>query len=237
MGDEGVSGGVFLKDRIAVFLVSRLSALLILLLGFTWRVRWIGRERVRAARDVGGDGGGEGNVIYAFWHGRMLALCFSHRRQKIHIMVSEHRDGEMIARTVDRLGFVPVRGSTTRGGLRALFQMADRAGAGYDVAITPDGPKGPRFQVQQGVITLAQRTGMPIVPVANSASFRKTLSSWDRYIIPLPFSRVVIMLGEPIYVPRRLSGEKMQQKRTELEQALNTLTRQADELMTPTDHR
>ncbi len=232
-----MSRGISLKDRILVFLVSRFSALFILLLGSTWRVQWIGREQLRAARNLGGDGGGAGNVIYAFWHGRMLALCFSHRRKKIHIMVSEHRDGEMIARTVGRLGFVPVRGSTTRGGLRALFQMADRAGAGYDVGISPDGPRGPRFQVQQGVITLAQRTGMPIVPLTNSASFRRTLSSWDRYIIPLPFSRVVIMLGEPIFVPRRLSGEKIQQKRIEVERALNALTRQADELMAPADHR
>ena len=161
----------------------------------------------------------------------MLALCFSHRRRLIHIMVSEHRDGEMIARTVGLLGFIPVRGSTTRGGLRALFQMADRVSAGYDVAITPDGPRGPRFQVQQGVITLAQRSGMPIVPVANSASFRKTLSSWDRYIIPLPFSRVVILHGEPISVPRQLSPEKMEEKRVQLEDALQALNRQADELM------
>jgi lysophospholipid acyltransferase (LPLAT)-like uncharacterized protein len=227
-----VAGGkASLKDRIVVFLVSRLSALFILLLGSTWRIRWFGRERIRAAREDGG------NVIYAFWHGRMLILCYSHRRQQIHIMVSEHRDGEMIARTVGLLGFVPVRGSTTRGGLRALFQMADRVTAGYDVAITPDGPRGPRFKIQQGVIILAQRTGMPIVPVANSASFRKTLSSWDRYLIPLPFSRVVVVLGEPIFVPRQLTAEEMEGKRIQVERALTALTRQADELMTSCGRR
>jgi lysophospholipid acyltransferase (LPLAT)-like uncharacterized protein len=220
-----------LKDRIIFWIISRSAALLILLLGHTWRIRWFGREHVQAARQNGG------NVIYAFWHGRMLALCFSHRRRLVHIMVSEHRDGEMIARTVERLGFVPVRGSTTRGGLRALFQMADRIAAGYDVAITPDGPRGPRFQVQQGVITLAQRTGMPIVPVANSASLRKTLSSWDRYIIPLPFSRVAIMHGEPISVPRQLSPQEMEKKRIQLQLALQALTLQADELMKPDDRR
>ena len=214
-----------LKERIALWIISRTAALFILLLGYSWRIRWIGLEHDRDARKNGD------NVIYAFWHGRMLALCFSHRRRLAHIMVSEHRDGEMIARTVDLLGFVPVRGSTTRGGLRALFQMAERGSAGYDVAITPDGPRGPRYQVQQGVITLAQRTGMPIVPVADSASFRKTLSSWDRYIVPLPFSRVVIMHGEPIFVPRQLTDEGMEEKRAQLEVALQALTRQADELM------
>lgn len=219
--------GTSLKDRIIIWVVSRAAALLIILLGHTWRIRWYGQDRVRAARKDGG------NVIYAFWHGRMLALCFSHRRRLAHIMVSEHRDGEMIARTVDLLGFVPIRGSTTRGGLRALFQMADRVSAGHDVAITPDGPRGPRYQVQQGVIILAQRTGMPIVPVANSASFRKTLSSWDRYIIPLPFSRVAILHGEPISVPRQLTPEEMESTRARLENDLQALTRQADELMGP----
>jgi hypothetical protein len=204
-----------------------LGAGLILLLGATWRIRWFGRKWVQQAQ------AGGRNIIYAFWHGRMLALCYSHRRQGIHIMVSEHRDGEMIARTVNLLGFLPVRGSTTRGGLRALFQMARRASTGSDVAITPDGPRGPRYRVQQGVITLAQRTGMPIVPVANSASFKKTLSSWDRYIIPLPFSRVVILLGEPIFVPRQLTNEQMEEKRILVERSLNDLTRQADELMSP----
>ena len=225
MGDEDVARPGTWKDRCIVWIISRAAALCILLLGSTWRIRWFGLEQVRAAQKDGG------NVIYAFWHGRMLALCFSHRRRLVHIMISEHRDGEMIARTVELLGFVPVRGSTTRGGLRALFQMADRISAGYDVAITPDGPRGPRFQVQQGVITLAQRTGMPIVPVANSASFGKTLSSWDRYIIPLPFSRVVILHGEPIPVPRQLSAEEMENKRLQLQNALQGLTRQADELM------
>jgi hypothetical protein len=212
-------------DRITIWIISRTAALFILLLGYSWRIRWMGLEHDRAARK------NHSNVIYAFWHGRMLALCFSHRRRRVHIMVSEHRDGEMIARTVDLLGFIPVRGSTTRGGLRALFQMAERGSAGYDVAITPDGPRGPRFQVQQGVITLAQRTGMPIVPVTDSASLRKTLSSWDRYIIPLPFSRVVIMHGEPIFVPRQLTAERMEEKRVQLEEALQALTHRADEMM------
>jgi lysophospholipid acyltransferase (LPLAT)-like uncharacterized protein len=212
------------KERVLLFLVSHLGAMLILLLGRTWRLSWVGQETVEAARAKTGNG----SVIYAFWHGRMLALCYSHRKQNIHIMVSEHRDGEMIAQTVQLLGFVPVRGSTTRGGLKALFRIAERATAGNDVAITPDGPKGPSCYVQPGVITLAQRTGMPIIPVANGASFKKNLSSWDRYLIPLPFSRVVIQLGSPIYVPKVISEEDLEQKRLQVEGAITALTQQAD---------
>ena len=191
-------------------------------MGITWRLRWKGAHHVRAAWAEGK------NVIYAFWHGRMMALCFTHRRQHIHIMVSEHRDGEVIAKTVRLLGFVPVRGSTTRGGRRALFQIAERACSGYDAAITPDGPKGPRWRVQPGVITLAQRTGLPIIPVANGASMSKIISSWDRFLIPLPFSKVVILLGAPISVPRKLSQEGLEEKRVELERAILALTREAD---------
>ena len=213
---------VSLKDRIVLFLISRLGALFILLLGKTWRLRVIGWENVRQVWDQGG------NVIYAFWHGRMLTLCYSHRRQNIHIMVSEHRDGEMIAQTVSRLGFVPVRGSTSRGGLRALFKIAERASSGYDVGITPDGPKGPCCSIQPGVMILAQRTEMPIIPLTNAASFKKNLSSWDSYLIPLPFSRVVVQMGAPIYISRNLSKEDLEKKRLEVERTLNDLTRQAD---------
>ena len=92
------------------------------------------------------------NFIYAFWHGRMLILCFSHRWQKIHVLISQHRDGELIARIIALLGFGSVRGSSTRGGTKAIFQMADKNLGGYDVAVTPDGPRGPRYEVQPGVI-------------------------------------------------------------------------------------
>lgn len=217
-----------MRERAVLFLISRLGALFILLVGITWRLQIFGDENVQGVWARGK------NVIYAFWHGRMLALCYSHRRQNIHIMVSEHRDGEIIARIVRLLGFVPVRGSTTRGGLKALFQIAGRIGTGKDVAITPDGPKGPRWRVQPGVIALAQRTGMPIIPAANGVSFGKIVLSWDRFVIPMPFSRVAVLLGSPIYVPRKICAEDVEAKRVELEKALQELTHKADNLFQKT---
>ncbi len=213
-----------MRERTVLFLISHLGALFILLVGITWRLQIFGDENIHRVRARGK------NVIYAFWHGRMLALCYSHRRQNIHIMVSEHRDGEIIARIVRLLGFVTVRGSTTRGGQKALFQIAGRIGMGKDVAITPDGPKGPRWRVQPGVIALAQRTGMPIIPAANGVSFGKTLLSWDRFVIPMPFSRVAVLLGSPICVPRKICAEDVEAKRVELEMALQELTHKADTL-------
>lgn len=169
-----------------------------------------------------------GQVIYAFWHGRMLIFSYSHRWQKIHVLISQHRDGELIARIIERLGFVSVRGSTTRGGTKAIFEMAKKGVSGYDVAISPDGPRGPRFAVQLGTIYVAQRSQMPIIPITNSAKSRWTLSSWDGFLIPKPFSKAVIIIGEPIYVPPESTPQELEEKREELERRLVCLTQKAD---------
>lgn len=169
------------------------------------------------------------SVIYAFWHGRMLILAYSHRRREIHILISQHRDGEFIARIIHQLGFVSVRGSTTRGGTKAIFEMCDKVAQGYDVGVTPDGPTGPGFQVHPGTIYVAQRSGMPIVPITSSAEHRWTLSSWDRFIIPRPFSKAVVMLGEPILVPADSTAEELEQIRIDLETKLTKLTQKADD--------
>lgn len=211
-----------LLDKIALTLVPILGALLILLLGKSWRIEWLGIENLTLPRQK------NQKVIYAFWHGRMLILSFSHRWQKIHVLISQHRDGEFIARTIEILGFASVRGSTTKGGTKAIFQMANKSLEGYDTAVTPDGPKGPKYVAQSGIIYIAQRNGMPIIPVSNSAEKRWTLSTWDGFIIPKPFSRAVIILGEPLYVNPDSSIEELEMKRKELEEKLACLTSQAD---------
>ena len=173
------------------------------------------------------------SVIYAFWHGRMLMFTYSHRNRKIHVLISQHRDGEYIARIIHRLGFVSVRGSTTRGGSKALFEMCDKTAAGFDVAVTPDGPRGPGFRVHPGIISVAQRSGMPIVPITNSAESRWNLSSWDRFLIPKPITKAVIMLGEPIYVSPESTPEESEEKRKELEMQMLELTEKADKYFSP----
>lgn len=210
------------KDNLVLFFVSLIGSIFIFLLGKTLRIKWVGKENMNPIR------GKNGKVLYAFWHGRMLILCYSHRREKIHVLVSQHQDGEFIARSIERLGFVSVRGSTTRGGMKAVLEMVKKGLGGYDLAITPDGPRGPKFKVQLGVIYIAQRTGIPIIPLANSAKRRWTLSSWDEFIIPKPFSKTVIMVGEPIYVPLESTPQELEEKRDELEKTLVELTQKAD---------
>jgi lysophospholipid acyltransferase (LPLAT)-like uncharacterized protein len=210
------------RDNLLLFFVSVMGPIFIFLLGKTLRIKWIGEENLDPIRK------NRGQVIYAFWHGRMLISSYSHRGQKIHVLISQHRDGELIARIIERLGFVSVRGSTTRGGTKAIFEMAKKGVSGYDVAITPDGPRGPRFAVQLGTIYIAQRSQMPIIPITNSAKSRWTLSSWDGFLIPKPFSDAVIIIGEPIYVPLESTPQELEEKREELEKRLVDLTKKAD---------
>ena len=210
------------KDNLVLFFVSIIGPIFIFLLGKTLRIKRIGAENLDPIRKS------QGQVIYAFWHGRMLILSYSHRWQKSHVLISQHRDGELIARIIERLGFVSVRGSTTRGGTKAIFEMAEKGASGYDVGITPDGPRGPRFKVQLGAIYIAQRSELPIIPITNSAKSRWTLSSWDGFLIPKPFSRAVIIIGEPIHVPLKSTPQELEEKREKLEKRLVELTQKAD---------
>ncbi len=204
-------------------MASWLGPILIYLAGATLKIKWVGLENLDKLRKE------KKSVIYAFWHGRMLIFAYSHRRQRIHVLISQHRDGEYIARIIHRLGFVSIRGSTTRGGPKAIFEICEKISSGYDVAISPDGPKGPGFQVHPGILYVAQRSRMPILPITNSAQRRWNLSSWDKFLIPQPFSRTVILLGDPIYVPVEATPEELEEKRKKLENDLGELTRMADD--------
>lgn len=142
-------------------------------------------------------------VIIAFWHRHLLLMRYAYRGRRISVLISRHRDGELIARTMSRLGIDATRGSTSRGGAGALKTMVRLAREGSDLAFTPDGPRGPASKVQPGVIKAAALTGMPIQPVALGASRAVVLDSWDRFVIPLPFARVCLSYAEIVTVDRR----------------------------------
>ena len=169
------------------------------------------------------------NVIHVCWHNRMLVLAYLYRGRDIQVMVSASRDGELISRTIGRMGFGSIRGSTTRKGERALRGAARRLRAGSSVAITPDGPQGPRYRVQAGVVELARITQKPIIPVTVGVLRKKVLGSWDRLIVPLPFSRMVLIYGPKVRVEGDAGAEGVEEKRKELEDILKRITRQADE--------
>lgn len=160
----------------------------------TWRVRVVNDAGWRALRARGQP------FIFALWHGHLLPLVVHHRSQGIRILISEHRDGELIARIANRLGLSSIRGSTTRGAARALLAMCDALVSGHEVAVTPDGPRGPARTFASGAVVAANRAGAPIVAIGVSASRAWRLRSWDSFMIPKPFARVTVAYGDPRYV-------------------------------------
>jgi lysophospholipid acyltransferase (LPLAT)-like uncharacterized protein len=139
-------------------------------------------------------------------------------------LVSASKDGGFLAAILERFGVQPVRGSSSRRGAQALLELTSWADRGYNLAITPDGPRGPRYQVQPGAISLAQVTGLPIVPVSYSLGAKIRLKSWDQFQIPLPFSRCTMVFEKPIWVERGASDEEREQLRLELEHRLRGIT-------------
>lgn len=172
----------------------RLGVLVIRALASTWRYRVINGEPLRALRARGVP------VVLALWHGQMLVPLWHHRGQGIAILISEHRDGEIIAQIAHSLGLRTVRGSTSRGGGRALVGLTRELTTGHDIAVTPDGPRGPAESFAAGTVVAAQRAGAPIVAIGVHAPRAWRLRSWDRFLIPKPFSRVHIAYSDPTYV-------------------------------------
>lgn len=182
-------------------------------------------------RPPGQPGAGGRHVVYAFWHNRMLAFVHTHRHRGVTVMISRHGDGEIIARAVERFGFRSVRGSSTRGGRGALKGLIDAA-AGGDVAVTPDGPKGPRYVAQAGAVLIASVTGHPIVYGSAAADRAWRFRSWDRFLLPKPFARVVVRIEPPYAVPRDLDAAGLEAARRDLERRLRRVTAELDRAVT-----
>jgi lysophospholipid acyltransferase (LPLAT)-like uncharacterized protein len=154
-------------------------------------MRIFNEERWRALQDSGEP------YLFVLWHESLLPLLWRHRKQGIAIVVSEARDGEYLASYAESIGYRLVRGSSTRGAARALLGAVRELKAGHPVAFTPDGPRGPRREVKQGVVAAAQRAGVRILPIHADADRAWRFASWDRFMLPKPFARVRVAYGEP----------------------------------------
>lgn len=178
------------------------------------------------------EGGGR-RPIMAFWHGRVFAATYFFRDRGIGVMISENFDGEWIARIIERFGFTTSRGSTSRGGQRALLQLKRRMEQGSPAGFAVDGPRGPARSVQPGVVWLAKLTGNPVVPFHMEASSYWSLKSWDRTQIPRPFATVALAVGTSIQVPMDADEPLLERKRIEVEHSLFELERRAAALLIP----
>lgn len=177
--------------------------------------------------------------ILAFWHGRIAMMVFSwQRKARISMLISRHRDGEMIAKVIARYGFDSIRGSAAKpgsdkakGGQAALKAMLRLLRDGESVGITPDGPRGPRMRASDGASAIARLSGAPVVPAAFATRARRVLSSWDRFILPLPFTRGVFVWGDPVHVDRKADDSALERARQAIEDGLNAVTQEADRLV------
>jgi lysophospholipid acyltransferase (LPLAT)-like uncharacterized protein len=215
-----------LKKRMVAWLGPWLAYWTIRTLAWTMRFEEANLELVRALWE------GKAPWIGAFWHGRLLMMPWAYankKGRKLSFLVSSHRDGQIVARALERFGFRPILGSTRRGGAAALKEMVEAIQDGFDVAVVPDGPRGPRCRAEFGVIELARRTGNPVIPLSFNASKRKIFETWDRFLLPYPFSRGVFVWGEPIYVDPQGDRAHVEEKRLLLEKRLNELTEEADQ--------
>ena len=165
-------------------------------------------------------------AIGAFWHGRLLMMPIAYKGKDLSFLVSSHRDGQVVGKALRRFGFHAILGSTTRKGFSGFKQMVKAHGS--DIAIVPDGPRGPRHRVQIGVIELAKLTGRSVVPLTFSASKRKIFNTWDQFLLPYPFSKGVFIWGEPIEVAQDGDRAHLEEKRILLENRLKELTERAD---------
>ena len=153
---------------------------------------------------------------------------YYYRDLKINAFISQHRDGELLARTLVRFGYEVVRGSSTRGGFEGMRGLLRALKRGHDVALAPDGPRGPAQIVSPGVIAMARLSGCPIRPVAYGAKWVFRAKSWDRFMVPLPFSMGAVEWGPPIYVPREANAVLSEEKRMELQRELNKISHKVD---------
>ena len=182
-----------------------IGLLIVGLLARTWRIRErnaSGWRRLRAEKKP---------WVFALWHAVLLPIAYKHSNEGVAVLVSQHRDGELIARVLAAWGNSTVRGSTTRGGSRALLAMIRELEQGVPVAVTPDGPKGPPLEFQGGALIAAQRAGVPVIAIAVHADRAWRLRSWDRFMIPKFFARVTFAYGDPVMVggtsPREAAAE------------------------------
>ena len=200
-------------------LVPQFARFYVYFMGLTSRIRWINEAEKEEFEKR------NKTFIYAFWHGRQWILLWEFRNIDVSILVSQSKDGELIAKTLALLGLGTTRGSSSRGGMKALVGLKRCLEKDLKVAITPDGPRGPQRTVAPGIIYLAQKTGLPILPVSCSAKRKLVFRGWDDYWIPLPFNLFTVGVGDAIRVE---PDDNMDQKALELADSLNRITETAD---------
>ncbi len=211
-----------LKDKIILWFISNIGWFVIYFICSSIRLEVKGEEILDYYYKTGK------RVIFTFWHDSQLFFVYYYRNKNIYVLVSESKDGEYIARTIKKLGFDTIRGSSTRGGIKALLKLVNQISKGFDAGITPDGPKGPRHVLKEGVLLSSQKSRTPIIPICFSSSKKKFFNSWDKFLLPIPFSKGILIYGKPFIIPENCTPEEFNNYKIEVEKELNRIWNEAD---------
>lgn len=206
-----------MRLRWAEPIAAALGPLLVQALAATWRIRVRGAEHLRALREA------RRPFVFVLWHSGILPLLFHHRRQGVVLLISRHRDGGYLADLSERWGYRSVRGSTNRGGEVGLLGIVRALQGGAEVAVTPDGPRGPAQRVQPGAVAAAQHAGVPLLPIRARPSAAWYLRTWDRMCIPKPFAAIEVVYGAPLEVGPGKDG--LRRAMAAVERTLREVTR------------
>ncbi len=214
--------GKSFRKKVILFFASIVARPLLIIYRYTLKIKIHNRIYIKECRTRGE------NILYSFWHENMILPLLVHEKQGINVLVSQHFDGEVIAKILKTFGYPSIRGSSTRGGWEAYKNMKSKLKAGrYEIAFTPDGPRGPRRQSKLGIVRLAAETGAPIILIAVAASKYYRLKSWDRLYLMLPFSRCALIYNKPFYVPSTTDLNDLNPYAEELTKQTNLLEREA----------
>lgn len=208
--------------RVRPVVLSRLAFWVVRAIGATFRIKVLNYEAIAAL---------EGGKVLCGWHGRSMIASIFFRNIGFWVIISKSKDGDIQTHVFENLGFNVIRGSTGRGGERALIESIRELRKGATMAITPDGPRGPSKIVQGGVMAMARKSGAYLVPCGVSARPRVLAKSWDRYMVPLPFSRCLMNFGDPLKVPPNATDEEVEAVRLKLESEITRLEMEAEKMM------
>ena len=211
-----------LGDRFRISLISSLGYWIIRCVCGTLRWKTVESQNLESIRNTGK------RLILTFWHGRIFLAAYYFRNQGIVVLTSQNRDGEYIARVIQRFGYGTARGSSTRGSHGATVEALRALDGGKDVGIAIDGPRGPRYVAKKGAAYLARKSGNPVVPFCISAERKWVMKSWDHFQIPKPFSRVIALIGTPIYLDADASEEEVQTIENRIQKSLDELRDRSD---------
>lgn len=209
------------------YIIPPIGFVIVYIVSMTIRITHINREKELSLIQRGI------SPIYSFWHGRLFLFPFLYKKNpKYTILVSPSIDGEIINGILKMFGYLTIRGSSFKRGKSAFLMLVRRAKAGNSVVLIGDGSRGPRYKLQDGVVRLAKLTGRPIIPIVFSAKKKKVFNSWDHFLFPYPFTKAVVIYGEPLYINRDVSEYKLEDYRKILETRMEEIRDNADSFFT-----